>query len=152
MVPESLLSEFTNGLEAAGCERRRGASPEVVREFERRYSVALPQDMRAFYQYSDGMGSSDWAFDSDMRVLPLVELHPVPLDDPSYQRLPNPAATFIIVDNSLSAYFFAIDLAAADRPSYLLLDAPVRVATGFTDLLRKVVHDSRALWDGELAG
>jgi hypothetical protein len=148
-----LPRRFRRELRRGQFEVRPGAPETTIRQFESTYGVVVPYDMRRFYRSIDGMAPSEWAFDSDMRVLPIGEVKPVheefaDADDPSSSQ---PAEAFVIADNSISAYFFAIDLRASDQPVYLVHSEPIRVATGFSDFVRKVLSDSRELFHGEHA-
>lgn len=146
-------TRFRRALRSENLEIRAGLSSSRIREFESRFKVHLPPDMRRFYRRVDGMASSEWGFGSFMRILPLGEVRPVyqefaDAEDPQDAQ---PRAAFVIGDQSIGAYFYAIDLVVPRNPVYMVLRQPMRVATGFSEFVVKVMADSRDLFHGENA-
>jgi hypothetical protein len=89
---------------------RPGVDVASISEFELRYAVTLPEDMREFYSTVDGMGEH-YDEDSFFRFWPLEQVQPI---DHYYPDLGNlyPASQdyFLFFDHSIDLFMYAIRL------------------------------------------
>ena len=144
---ESTLDSYRQALRSEGLVVRPGVSVAQRHQFETDHDVVLPDEMRHFYESTDGMAPDEYAFESFVRVWQTAELTRVQDEFPGDE----PARAFLIADHSIAVHFYAIDFLSQENPVYLVAATPIRVATGFADFLAKVVGDSDELFRGEVA-
>lgn len=136
-----------------------GVSAAALREFELRYSVRLPADLREYFSAMDGMLDRDMCGDY-FTFLPLNEVKAVPNEFaafggiPDYREivrtLPDSAEWYVIVDFLISSAVYAIRMRGDvdENPVILISDGtPVRtVAPSFRGFLHAYLTDPRSLY------
>jgi len=115
------LERLRSRWQALGVPVRTGLSPEMLGAFERRYSIRLPEDVRRFYTYMDGMeyGSTDGELNC---FWPLANVGSVPeklagfRGVPDYggieSVLPDADSYFVFADHSVWLHVYAMRLTA----------------------------------------
>jgi len=100
---------------------RSGTSPESIEEFEAKYNVTLPADLRLYHLQLDGMEESHTDNES-FAFLPLSKIKSVPEElaafagIPNYSeitaKLPDARHCFVFVDFLILSHVYAIRLSA----------------------------------------
>lgn len=101
----------------AGVGVSAGATEEAIAEFERRYEVVLPEDVRAYLVAENGTGHE--MDDVYFRFWPLAEIRPVKdeLDDSGGVIYPDRFAypdCFVFADHLMNSWLYAVRL-TSDR-------------------------------------
>jgi hypothetical protein len=145
--------------QSLGVRIREGVSDQDIAGFEQRYAVRLPEAVRRFYQFIDGMdyGSCD---EELISFWPLSEVAPVPQKVAPFRGIPDyggiesslPEANsyFAFADHSLWVYVYAVRLSA--DPAF---SAPVvsiaggncwqPLASSFVEFLQRYGADPRSV-------
>lgn len=144
--------------QSLGLSIRPGATEAALAEFERRYGVRLPSDMRIYLGTVDGMdGQMD---DSLNSFWELARIRPIPEELPEphyegYRNVPGASSYFCFCDHSISALVWAIRLgnAPTDKNPVVVVthdEHPV-VARSFTEFSEKSLDDPMSLMAWENA-
>lgn len=148
---ETLISHWA----ATGVEVEPGCSPARIAEFESRYGVAMPPDLRSSYLAANGMKKTfkDEYDPEGFCFWPLEDV--APLDDcavlESWPEIPREHGFFVFADYLQLSWAYAIRLVPG-RPNVVLLigkAAPQRVGSSFTEFVEAYVADSPRLYEGE---
>jgi hypothetical protein len=119
-------------------------------EFERRYGVKLPLDMRAYFTALNGSElGSDGPMDSQLisfwhlsEIRPLTDERPAALSPPG-------KSCFVFADYSIGVHDYVIGLAADARtPSSVMVaydDVVIEVAASFTTFLQRYLEGDSAV-------
>jgi hypothetical protein len=133
-----------------GVQVRPGLPDQIIADFEHRYGVRLPEDVRQFYQLMDGMETND-SDDEWICFWPLSKVGTVPerLSDsrgiPDYggieRSLPDASSYFVFADHSIMLQVYALRLTAdLANPSPVVLiaggDRWYQMAASFREFLR----------------
>jgi hypothetical protein len=103
----------------------RGVDDITIQNFESKYGVKLPEDMREYFSTVNGMGGhydEEWFF----RLWPIEELQPVKEYAPKFaDKFPQSANYFLFFDHSVDLTMCAIGLsysAATQTPIFEVCD------------------------------
>ena len=117
---------------------RRGASKAELREFEGKYKVRLPDDLKDYFATVDGSGLDE----NVIEFLPLAEV--VPLSQ-AWSRKPEANSYFVFADYSLSCHVYAIRLTddlPLGNPVFIVYDEnPQQIAGSFSEFVRGYLAD-----------
>jgi hypothetical protein len=138
---DTLAQRFIAFLQARELPVRPGVSAEQIREFEHRYGVVLPADMRDYYLAVDGM--EDIFSDEPMGFWPLSEVKPLGEEEGQYTE--GNEGFFVIADYFISAHEYAIRLSARAPEGGAIIvwgEGPYRqVASSFEEFLARFLDD-----------
>jgi SMI1 / KNR4 family (SUKH-1) len=133
---------------SVGLTIRPGVSEAALAEFEARYGVVLPPDMRAYFKAVDGMnGEMD-----DQRMVtfwPLEQVKRVTDELPGEPR--KHESYFLFADFLIWSHGYAIRLSADSEAANPVVIVPAdgttrRVAESFSDFITRYLADDQALW------
>jgi len=158
----ALIERLKSHWSKSGVKIRPGVSPEQIEEFESRYKVCLPLDLREYFTAVDGMDEEvidddGFAFHSLQAVKSVPEelahFSGIPDYTDIMRTLPDPHTWFVVIDFLISSAVFAIRL-SSDAGS-----TPVRwigggthhhvVAPTFSDVLETYLADPLRLSAGD---
>ena len=131
-----------------GLNIRPGVSETALAEFEAKYGVVLPADMRAYFTAVDGMsGEVD-----DQRMItfwPLEKVKPVTEELPGEPH--EHASYFLFADFLIWSHGYAIRLSADPEAANRVVIVPADgtahpVATSFSDFIIRYLADDHALF------
>ena len=116
-----------------------GASEEQVREFEVRYQVKLPLDLREYLQQMNGSGGMDgW----------MIDFWPIQRIEPS-SGTKLAGKWFDFADYSINASIYAIRLSNnLDDPNPIISaygEGESMLAENFTEFVRRYLEDARSI-------
>ena len=127
-------------------------APAQLDEFERRYGVRLPTDLRAYFTTLNGseLGKNGPMDSHLISFWHLSELCPLHEERPA-APIPDGKSYFVFADYSIGVHDYVIELAADARaPSSVMVaydDVLIEVATSFTAFLeRYLVGDGAVLF------
>jgi SMI1 / KNR4 family (SUKH-1) len=120
---------------------RPGATDAELRDFERKYNVYLPTDLKDYFSQVNGFDKYD--VDDDMlSFLPLDEIEPVSKD---WSSKPEAISYFIFVDYSISAHVYAIRLTddpSLNNPVFIVYDEnPIQIANSFSEFAEAYLNN-----------
>ncbi|MGI8467519.1 MAG: SMI1/KNR4 family protein [Pyrinomonadaceae bacterium] len=121
-------------------ELRCGASDSDLRDFENKYNIHLPDDLKDYFSTADGFYNSD-VDGNFITFLPLAEV--VPLNE-QWSRKPEAKSYFIFADYSISAHVYAIYLTddASSNPIVIAYDNdPKQIASSFSEFVQGYIED-----------
>jgi hypothetical protein len=139
-----------------GVQVRAGLPDQVIADFEHRYAVRLPEDVRQFYRLMDGMETND-SDDVWNCFWPLSKVGTVPekLADwrgmPDYggieRSLPDASSYFVFADHSIMLTVYAFRLTAdLANPAPVVWIGPgdtwYQMAPSFREFMRRYEEDS----------
>ena len=118
-----------------------GVSESDLADFEHKFGVSLPYDLRDYFLTVNGM--SEEATDNEMiRFWMLEEVKPLTTGAPSYANtdyVEDPESLFLFADYSLWAHAYAIRLfASAEKTNEIFMiggDCPVLLFRSFGELI-----------------
>ena len=137
-------------MEAENVPVRGPASDEHLTEFERRWNVELPADMRSFYQTMDGTSKDSAITDELFCIWPLSEVMPIPdlLPEPHYADYRNIAGASQIL--CFSDYMIDSDVFAIrtfdDNAVISVCTGHRTVASSFTNFISRFLFDRYSLF------
>ena len=124
---------------------RRGASEAELREFEQKYNVLLPADLKDYFLTIDGFADSGWD-ENYITFLPLEEI--VPLSQ-EWSRKPETNSYFIFADFSISCCVYAIHLTndlILGNPVFIACDEnPEQIAGSFSEFVQAYLTDDNSV-------
>jgi SMI1/KNR4 family protein SUKH-1 len=124
-----------------GLEVNPGVSEEKLSQFESRYHVSLPADLRDYFLTVDGMaeGISD---DALISFWSLNKVKPIPEEAPAYAArsyIEEAESLFVFADYSIWAHAYAIRLSSSSGNANPVIviggEKPVKVFDSFSDLV-----------------
>jgi len=120
---------------------RRGASEVELREFEQKYNVLLPEDLKDYFSTVDGFADSG----VDENVIYFLPLEEVVSLSEAWSRKPEASSYFIFADYSISCHVYAICLTNSltlGNPVFIAYDeTPKQIAGSFTEFVRGYLAD-----------
>ena len=126
---------------------RQGVLIEQIMDFEAKYGVRLPDDMREYFSVVNGMDQSEhWmADDNFISFWALDEVKPLAEEMPECV-CESADSYFVFADYSIFAYAYAIRLSAAGNESHPVIvtyDRPVVIANSFTDFMEQYLRGNK---------
>ena len=126
---------------------RRGASETELREFEQKYNVFLPDDLKDYFSSLNGFADSVWD-ENVITFLPLNEVVPISQEWSSKSEADS---YFVFADYSISCHVYAIHLTndtSLNNPVFIVYDEnPIQIANSFTAFAEGyLVNDYRILF------
>lgn len=124
---------------------RRGASETELREFEQKYNVLLPDDLKDYFATADGFdGSVNWMTGENViTFLPSAEV--LPSSQTWALEVPDADSYFAFADFSLSCHVYMIRLRndlSLGNPVFIARDSnPEQIASSFTEFVRGYLAD-----------
>ena len=124
---------------------RRGASELELREFEDKYNVLLPDDLKDYFSTVDGFdGSVNWMTDENaITFLPLAEV--LPSNKTWALETPDADSYFMFADFSLLCHVYMIRLRndlSLGNPVFIARDEkPEQIAGSFSEFVRGYLAD-----------
>ena len=129
-----------------------GVSADFLADFERRFGVVLPHDMRDYFLAVNGM-QEDVTDDEMLRFWPLEEVKPLPSGAPGYATadyIDTPESIFLFADYSLWAHAYAIRLSASELSKNEIFiiggDYPILLFQSFSELVESYLADKRLMF------
>ena len=150
------LEALRGFLQSQGLVVNGGASDEETGEFERRYGVQLPDEVRAYFGRINGVvGGHDGAWDDEMIALwELRDVRPL-AEEVENCEVRSAEEYFVFADWSIWAHGYAIRLSGMQEkaPVFIVAKAHVeRVANSLEEFLRGYIRrDPRVLYGVPLA-
>ena len=131
-----------------GIKLRPGATESEITDFEAKYDVCLPEDMREFLAVVNGFDNrSGEEVDSDMiTFFSLEEIKPLNASD--WGVASRAESYFVFADWSISAHVYAVRLlndCAASSPVVVVYDALVQVADSFAEFMQAYLEGNKAV-------
>ena len=129
----------------AGSPGRPGLAEEDVQRFERRLGVRIPDDMRSYLLFMDGMSEGE-CDEQGIRFWPLSEVKP------ALEELPEGDARllsnyFVFADYSLWTHGYAVRLTIGRSDVVIVGGAvPIQVSSSFAEFLRTYVETPERLF------
>ena len=124
-----------------GIKLQRGATEKELREFEAKYNVRLPDDLKDYFSTVDGFADSG-CDENVITFLPLAEVEPL---SKAWSRKPEADSYFIFADYSISCHVYAIrltkDLTLGNRVIIAYDDNPKQIAGSFAEFVRGYLAD-----------
>ena len=124
---------------------RRGASEVELREFEDKYNVLLPDDLKDYFATVDGFdGSVSWMTDENaITFLPLAEV--LPSSKTWALETPDADSYFMFADFSLLCHVYMIRLRndlSLGNPVFIARDVkPKQIAGSFSEFVQGYLAD-----------
>jgi hypothetical protein len=140
-------TELKNRWLSRGLEVNPGVSKEKLSQFESRYQVSLPADLRDYFLTVDGMaeGVTD---DALIRFWSLNEVKPIPAEAPEFARpsyIREAESLFVFADYSIWAHAYAIRLSSSTENANPIVviggEKPIKVFDSFSDLVSSYLID-----------
>jgi hypothetical protein len=78
-VIENAILRLVDGLRKEGISTRQGVTLQMLDDFDAKYQVRLPADMRAYFRAFDGMDEGEYT-SAHFRFWPLSAVQPVGLE------------------------------------------------------------------------
>ncbi len=128
----------------------RGASASDIANFEERYDVHLPEDLRQYFSTVNGMGSarSETMDNSLLCLWSIDEMKSVAefyVNVPQLEEL-DPASLFIFADYCIECQYYVIQLHSDSQqptPVYWMADTPrYQFGNSFTDFIEFYMTDA----------
>ena len=121
---------------------QRGASETELREFEDKYNVLLPDDLKDYFSTVDGF--TDWGCDENViTFLPLVEV--LPSSKTWALEVPDADSYFVFADYSISCHVYMIRLRndlSLGNPVFIAHDGnPEQIAGSFSEFVQGYLAD-----------
>lgn len=120
---------------------QRGASEIELREFEEKYKVCLPDDLKDYFSTVNGFTDSGWD-ENAIEFFPLAKI--VPLSQ-EWSQKPEVKSYFVFADYSISCHVYVIHLTddlTLGNPVFIAYDEnPKQIAGSFTDFVRGYLAD-----------
>ena len=126
-------------------ELRRSASETELREFEQKYNILMPDDLRDYFATVDGFdGSVIWMTDENViTFLLLAEV--LPSSKTWALETPDADSYFVFADFSLSCHVYMIRLRkdlSLGSPVFIARDEkPEQIAGSFSEFVRGYLAD-----------
>ena len=124
---------------------RRGASESELREFESKYNVLLPDDLKDYFATVDGFdGSVNWMTDENaITFLPLAEV--LPSSKTWALETPDADSYFMFADFSLLCHVYMIrlrnDLSLGNSVFIARDEKPQQIASSFSEFVQGYLAD-----------
>jgi hypothetical protein len=136
--------------ESLGLPARPGVSADEIAQFEARYGVVLPQDLRQYYSVVDGVDGESMVRGHPFRFWPLREVKPVSEDMPEEPLHHSEFKDyFLFADYSLWACAYAVKLTKSrDNRTFVVMiggDVPVHLAGSFEEFVQIYLGDPARL-------
>ena len=121
---------------------RRGASETELREFEQKYSILLPDDLKDYFSMVDGF--DDWGCDENViTFLPLAEV--LPSSKTWALEVPDADSYFAFADYSIKCHLYMICLRndlSLGNPVFIAYDRnPEQIAGSFSEFVQGYLAD-----------
>lgn len=154
----NIVEQLIDHWKANGLGIARGNSEAEIADFESRYQVLLPPDMRDYFLQVDGMipyipndqdkeGFTFWPLS---RVKTVLEETASQVGLSYY--LVDTSSFFIFADYLTWSWAYAIRLSAdvsAETPVFIIInEAPVKIADSFSEFVRFYLADAPELYGG----
>jgi hypothetical protein len=125
---------------------RRGASENELREFEQKYNVLLPDDLKDYFSTVDGF--ADWGCDENViTFLPLAEI--LPSSKTWTLEVPDADSYFAFADYSIKCHFYMIrlrnDLSLGNSIFIAYDRKPEQIAGSFSEFVEGYLADDYAV-------
>lgn len=128
---------------------RLGASAASLDDFEARYAVRLPEDLRAAYLLMDGADESTNPHASWMRFWPIQEVVPAEGSLPPGNAAHSEGCLFVIADYAIECVYYVIELrpgsATFGHVYGIGATRLAEVARSFSEFVQLVLADSDQL-------
>jgi len=125
---------------------RRGASETKLREFEDKYNVSLPDDLKDYFATVDGFADSG----VDENFITFLPLSEVVLLSQEWSRKPEASSYFVFADYSISCHVYAIRLTddlTLGNPVFIVYDEnPEQIAGSFSEFVQAYLTDNSVLF------
>jgi len=146
----ALATESIRRWRQSEVEIRPGASGTQVSQFEKRYGVVLPRDLRAFLRVVNGMHPNDMDPVEHFRFWPIEEIKPVTEEFPDNKALASLGDLFLFADYSLWAHGYGIrlfsDAGLANEVMLVGGEYPRVIGSSFEDFLRRYLYEPSTLF------
>ena len=144
-----LVPQIVALMEAENVPVRAPVSADSVTEFEKRWNVELPPDMREFYRLVDGTSKDHSITDDMFCIWPLSERMPIPdlLPEPhyaDYRNVDGASQTICFSDYMIDSDVFAIRT-LAPHGIITVCSGHRPVASSFTEFLSKMLVEPLSL-------
>jgi len=131
-----------------GIKLRPGASESEVTNFEAKYDVCLPEDMREVFAVVNGFDNRNGdEVDNDMTTFfSLEEIER--LNASAWGIAAATESYFVFADWSISAHVYAVRLSkdcAASGTVVVVYNSLVKVAASFTEFMQAYLEDNKAI-------
>lgn len=154
-VAEVLLDRWRHD----GIRPLPGCSEEDLRRFEDKWSVRLPDDLRAYYSLSAGMPSAPVQDAKGFYFCPLSRVRTVREEyadlNPPSPPFPGAEDMFVFADYLQWSWAYAIKISKdpASSPVFVLGgEKPVRIASSFNDFIHLYLAGDDSLYGGSSTG
>lgn len=124
---------------------RCGIPVNDLLEFEQKYNVILPDDLKNYFTYVDGFDDTyGWVADDNLiTFLPLAEV--LPSSQKWTLDAPDADSYFVFADYSLSCHVYMIELhnnLLESNPVFIVRDSkPKQIASSFSDFVNGYLAD-----------
>ncbi len=144
-----LVPQIVAIMQSEGVPVRDPATEDALGDFERRWGVSLPQDMREFYATIDGTGKDSTLTDDLFCIWPLSMIMPIPdlLPESHYKDYRNIADGLRFLcfsDYMIDSDVFAIH-AVENGGVIAVCSGHRQVADNFTDFIARFLFDRYSL-------